>query len=62
MRTARAKGLTERRVVWRHALRAVLPAVVIAAGLDLGVLLGGIVVVESVFGWPRIAEARGTSM
>ena len=62
VRTARAKGLSERRVVWRHGLRSVLPAVVIAAGLDLGVLLGGVVVVESVFGWPGIGAAAVESI
>lgn len=50
--TARAKGLTERRIAVRHVLRnAVLP-VVTMAGVQIGALLGGSVVVETVFGWP----------
>lgn len=50
--TARAKGLTERRIAFRHVLRnAVLP-VVTMAGVQIGALLGGSVVVETVFGWP----------
>jgi peptide/nickel transport system permease protein len=50
--TARAKGLTERRIALRHVLRnAVLP-VVTMAGVQIGALLGGSVVVETVFGWP----------
>jgi peptide/nickel transport system permease protein len=50
--TARAKGLTERRIIFRHILRnAVLP-IVTMAGVQIGALLGGSVVVETVFGWP----------
>lgn len=50
--TARAKGLTERRITFRHVLRnAVLP-IVTMAGVQIGALLGGSVVVETVFGWP----------
>jgi peptide/nickel transport system permease protein len=50
IRTARAKGLSERRVVFRHAVRAALTPVVSQLGVDIGQLLGGVVVVESVFG------------
>jgi peptide/nickel transport system permease protein len=46
---ARAKGLTERRVVFRHALRCALLPVVSQLGIDVGTLLGGVVVTESVF-------------
>jgi peptide/nickel transport system permease protein len=49
VRTARAKGVREWRVVVRHGLRAALTPIVTAAGLDLGALLGGMVVVEQVF-------------
>ena len=50
--TARAKGLTERRIAFRHVLRnAVLPVVTMAS-VQVGALLGGSVVVETVFGWP----------
>nr|WP_319800896.1 ABC transporter permease [Rhodobacter sp. KR11] len=56
IRTARAKGLTRARVVLRHALpNAILP-VIAMIGIDIGVFMGGIVVVESVFGWPGIGQ------
>ncbi len=50
IRTARAKGLTERRVIYRHAVRAALTPVVSQLGIDIGALLGGVIVVEQVFG------------
>jgi len=49
MRTARAKGLSERRVVYRHGLRSAITPVLTQFGIDLGALLGGVVVVEQVF-------------
>jgi peptide/nickel transport system permease protein len=56
IRTARAKGLTRRRVVMRHALpNAVLP-IIAMIGIDIGIFMGGLVVVESVFGWPGIGQ------
>ncbi|NJM84537.1 MAG: ABC transporter permease [Tabrizicola sp.] len=56
IRTARAKGLRPARVVLRHALpNAVLP-VIAMIGIDIGIFMGGIVVVESVFGWPGIGQ------
>ncbi len=56
IRTARAKGLTRARVVLRHALpNAILP-VIAMIGIDIGIFMGGIVVVESVFGWPGIGQ------
>jgi peptide/nickel transport system permease protein len=56
IRTARAKGLTRRRVVLRHALpNAILP-VIAMIGIDIGIFMGGVVVVESVFGWPGIGQ------
>ncbi|KAB2883709.1 MAG: ABC transporter permease [Albidovulum sp.] len=56
IRTARAKGLGRARVVLRHALpNAILP-VVAMIGIDIGIFMGGIVVVESVFGWPGIGQ------
>jgi peptide/nickel transport system permease protein len=54
IRTARAKGLRERRVIGRHALRNVLIPVVTVFGLDLGPLLGGVVITESVFSMPGL--------
>jgi len=54
VRTARAKGLTERRVVGKHILRASVTPAVTQLGLDLGGLLGGAIVTERVFGLPGI--------
>lgn len=50
--TARAKGLSERRVIYRHAIRNALIPVITVVGLQFGNLLGGAVLTESVFGWP----------
>jgi peptide/nickel transport system permease protein len=56
IRTARAKGLSRARVVLAHALpNAILP-VIAMIGIDIGIFMGGIVVVESVFGWPGIGQ------
>ena len=56
IRTARAKGLSRARVILRHALpNAILP-VIAMIGIDIGIFMGGIVVVESVFGWPGIGQ------
>jgi peptide/nickel transport system permease protein len=54
IRTARAKGLRERMVLYRHALRNTMIPTVTVLGLQLGALLGGSVVVESVFAWPGV--------
>ncbi len=54
IRTARAKGLPERRVVTRHALRNSMLSVITIFGLEFGALLGGAVITESVFNWPGI--------
>ena len=56
IRTARAKGLSERRVVFRHGLRAALTPVVTMAGLDLGGLFGGAVLTETVFNIPGVGR------
>jgi peptide/nickel transport system permease protein len=56
IRTARAKGLSERRVVFRHAVRAAMTPVVSQLGVDIGQLLGGVVVVEAVFGLGGIGQ------
>ena len=50
IRTARAKGMPERRVIMVHALRSALTPVVTLAGLDIGISLGGVIITESVFG------------
>ena len=51
IRTARAKGLTARRVLFRHALRNALIPVVTVVAIDFGLILGGAVITETVFGW-----------
>jgi ABC-type dipeptide/oligopeptide/nickel transport system permease component len=56
VRTARAKGLTPRVVLTRHALRNMLIPVVTVVGLQIGNLLGGAVIVETIFGWPGIGR------
>ena len=56
VRTARAKGAREWRVVWLHALRNALLPVVTMTGLQFGFLLGGSVVVEAVFSWPGMGR------
>lgn len=55
-RTARAKGASEHRVVWRHAFRNSLPPLLTQLGLDFGLLLGGVVIIEVVFSWPGIGR------
>ena len=57
IRTARAKGLSERRVVRRHLVRASVTPAVSMLGLDLGGLLGGVIVVEQLFGLPGLGAA-----
>ncbi|MEA2210188.1 MAG: peptide/nickel transport system permease protein [Solirubrobacteraceae bacterium] len=56
IRTARAKGLAERRVVWRHGVRSAITPVVTIFGLDVGTLLGGAVITETVFDIPGIGR------
>lgn len=56
VQTARAKGLTERTVIYRHALRNALIPVVTVVGLQVGYLLGGAVVIENVFALPGIGR------
>ena len=56
IRTARAKGLGRARVILRHALpNAILP-IIAMIGIDIGIFMGGLVVVESVFGWPGMGQ------
>lgn len=56
IRTARAKGLTEKVVIFKHALRNALIPVVTVIGLQMGALLGGAVLTETVFSWPGIGS------
>jgi peptide/nickel transport system permease protein len=56
IRTGRAKGLSERRIILRHALPNALLPVIAMIGIDIGQFMSGLVVVEAVFGWPGIGQ------
>ena len=56
MRTARAKGLTETVIVWRHGLKNALLPVVTVLGTSTGYLLGGAIIIETIFGWPGVGQ------
>jgi glutathione transport system permease protein len=56
IRTARAKGAFERLVVWKHVLRNALIPIITMVGLQFGFLLGGSIVVETVFAWPGLGR------
>jgi peptide/nickel transport system permease protein len=62
VRTARAKGLSESAVVVRHALRNALVPIVTILGVDVGTLVGGAIVTESIFRWPGIGSLSVTAM
>ena len=62
IRTARSKGLSEERVVYRHGLRSALTPVVTQLGIDLGGLLGGVIVTEQVFGLPGLGQLAWQSV
>ena len=62
IRTARSKGLSEDRVVYRHGLRSALTPVVTLLGIDLGTLLGGVIVTEQVFGLPGLGQLAWQSV
>jgi peptide/nickel transport system permease protein len=56
IRTARAKGASERRVIWLHALRNASITIVTVLGMQFGYLLGGSVITEAVFSWPGLGQ------
>jgi peptide/nickel transport system permease protein len=56
VRTARAKGLAERAVIWRHAFRSSLGTLITIVGLSAPFLVGGAVIVEAVFAWPGMGS------
>jgi peptide/nickel transport system permease protein len=56
IRTARAKGLPERTVIGRHAMRSAITPIVTVLGLDIGILLGGAILTETVFNIPGIGR------
>jgi len=62
IRTARAKGLTERVVIGRHALRNAIGPIVTMIGADIGFFFGGILVIEKVFAWPGIGLQAWTAI
>jgi peptide/nickel transport system permease protein len=62
IRTARSKGLTERRVLYRHAVRSAMTPVVSQLGIDVGALLGGVIVVEQVFGLQGLGQQTVTAI
>lgn len=62
IRTARAKGLAERRVIYRHAFKAALVSVIPVIGIQAGFVLGGAVYIETVFQWPGIGAMLVTAI
>lgn len=62
VRAARAKGLPERTVVWSYALRNALVPILSVLGVRFGVLLGGAVLTESIFGWPGLGRLAVTAI
>jgi len=56
VRTARSKGISENRVIYRHGLRSALTPLVTQLGVDVGTLLGGAIVTENVFGLPGLGQ------
>ncbi len=62
IRTARSKGATEKRVIWGHALKNALLPVVTVIGSEFGGLLGGTILIESVFGFPGLGSLVVTSI
>lgn len=56
MRTARSKGISERRVLVRHALRNALIPIVTVAAIDIGAILGGLIITENVFSYPGLGN------
>jgi peptide/nickel transport system permease protein len=56
IRTARAKGMSEWRVVMKHGFRNAILPIIAMIGLDVGIFMSGVVVVENVFGWPGIGQ------
>jgi peptide/nickel transport system permease protein len=56
IRTARAKGLSERRVIYKHALRGALTPIVTMLGIDLATIMAGLVITENLFGLPGLGQ------
>jgi peptide/nickel transport system permease protein len=62
IRTARAKGLSERRVVFKHALRGALTPIVTMLGIDFATIMAGLVITENLFGLPGLGQLAVTSI
>lgn len=62
VQTLRANGIPERRVIWKHVFRNILPPVVNITGLQVGYLLGGVLFVEVVFNWPGLGQQLYTAI
>jgi peptide/nickel transport system permease protein len=62
IRTARSKGVGERAVMYKHALRNALVPITTVIGLNVGFLLGGTVIVETIFGWPGVGSLAVTAI
>jgi len=62
IRTARSKGISDRRVLYRHAVRSAMTPVVSQLGIDVGALLGGVIVVEQVFGLQGVGQQTVTAI
>jgi peptide/nickel transport system permease protein len=62
IRTARAKGLSERRVIYKHALRGALTPIVTMLGIDFATILAGLVITENLFGLPGIGQLAVSSI
>ena len=62
IRTARAKGLSERRVVYKHALRGALTPIVTMLGIDFATILAGLVITETLFGLPGLGQLAVSSI
>ena len=60
--TARAKGLAEKNIVWRHVTSNALIPVITVVGLELGTLLSGSIIVETVFAWPGVGSLLITAL
>jgi oligopeptide transport system permease protein len=62
IRTARAKGLSKRRTIYKHALRNALLPFITAIGLDFGVMLGGAILTETVYNWPGVGYGAAQAL
>ena len=62
IRTARAKGLSERQVIWKHALKNALIPVITVVGMQIGMIMAGSVVVEAIFNIPGLGSLMMTAI